>query len=156
MPGTEPRLAELWAAAKTRLDTATMQSIIGAAGRVQLSWDTLASLAPATEPWGRVVVIPVSGGGGVIESGVVRRVHFVVRCDRNEYRAPNYDPLVSLEAAQSEVRTRLDDWVPTASSKYALVVRVYRKRPAQALPLWDAGERFWFTASTYAVEVLAY
>lgn len=151
---TPPRVWELWAAIPARLDTATMQTILGGAGRVKLSTADMTPEGAETEAWGRLVIVPVRrvyGEPAEVE-GRRRLVPFLVRA---EVHSPggNYQPAIALEAAQAEAFTRLHGWAPGAFTRAKVEGWIWRETPPQALPLWDDAHGTWFMSAEYRAVV---
>lgn len=147
---TPPRVFELWAAMPARLDTATMQAILGGSGRIKLGSDDLSPLGTESQVWGRIVIAPVRRfyGEPTDEPGRRRVVPFLIR---SEVHSPGgaFQPAIALEAAQNEAFARLHGWKPTGWSRARLVEPIWRETSPQSLPLWDESTGLWFLSSEY-------
>lgn len=151
---TPPRMGELWAVLPTRLDTATMQSILGGAGRIVLITDDAATdpQGAETAAWGRGVIAPVRRAFGEPESnpGRDRMVPFLVRFDAHPPGgATGYDPSIVLEAAHAEAFQQLHGWTPSGFTRASMDRPIWRHSDPQALPLWDGETGVWFTSAEY-------
>lgn len=151
---TPPRIWALWSAAKARLDSATMRTILGGSARVKLETDDLAPLGAETDAWGRIVIAPVRRlfGEPTEAPGRGRVVPFLVR---SEVHSPGgaYNPALSLEAAQNEAFTRLHGWIPGALTGARVDLAIWRETAPQALPLWDDASGLWFLSAEYRAVV---
>jgi hypothetical protein len=148
------RLAEFWSALKSRLNTARMTTLQGGAARIYTADDFPLVPFPIDAPHGRTVILPVTTLWPQEETGLTTPVAFLVRCDRNWYVAPGYNPLVPLEAAQAEVLKQLDQWVPTGLPWATIITPVFRRYRPQRLPLRDDEDKTWFLSTVYQFDAV--
>lgn len=147
---TPPRAYELWAAMKTRLDTARMRTILGGAKRIRLVTDDLSPLGAETAAWGRVVIVPVRRlyGEPAEGAGRTRELPFLIR---TEVHAPDaaYNPAIAAEAAQNEAFARIHGWAPAAFTYGRVIGPMSRETVPQSLPMWDNDLGVWFLSAEY-------
>lgn len=153
---TPPRVWELWNALPARLDTATMQTILGGSGRVNIATDEMEQEGAESTVWGRAVVVPVSRffGEPEEEPGRRRLTPFLIRTEVHVPRGLAYEPAITLEAAQNEAFARLHGWAPTGFTHLRVVGQIWRHTVPQSLPLWDqSAGGLWFLSAEYRAYV---
>lgn len=151
---TPPRTGELWGSVLERLDSVTMQGVLGGAGRIFLITASGATTAQGaeTQAWGRGVVAPIRRMFGEPEAnlGQFRLISWLVRFDIHPPGgATGYDPALPLELAQAEAFARLHNWQPTGWTKASINRPIWRHSDPQSLPLWDNDTGVWFTSAEY-------
>lgn len=163
-----PRLSELFDALKVRLDSARMQTMLGAAGRVFKASDDGVKDRPAAEgsPGRRVVIIPVRTPWNTQELGGRQRVVRFMVVSEMQRGSKTDDPAVALEAIQDEAFMRLEGWRPSNAELLAthpgdgavaplltIVLPMYRSRPPQSGAEWDERSGLYFLSSEYHATV---
>lgn len=145
------KLRLFWEAVALQLASARMDTILMGAGRI---YDSPASLPEQGEadraPWGRLVIVPgVVPGGDFDRPDEPRQVLFLVRAEFADYRTPEYDVRVSLDAAHEEAKALLWGWMPPQVPGMRVLQGVYRFRYPIAQPLLDSERGVWFTSAEY-------
>lgn len=153
-------LHEFWEAMRTRLDTATMQAILGGAGRVYVPSDGQDDI-PAVEgdqdqPWGQIVMLPRETlWPQKDEPGTMQNVAWIASVRFNDYRASGYDVGISVGAAHAELFARLDNWVPDPQpTKVVIVVPVWRESSPSASPLFDQSRNLWLSNAQFRTQAV--
>lgn len=150
-----PRVSDLWPLVKTHLSSATMQTILGGAGRVKLITDSMAPEGAETAAWGRLVIAPGQRffGQPAEESDRGTLVPWLIRA---EIHSPggSYNPAIALEAAQAEAFKLLHGWEPTGLTKARATQLAYRERGPQSFPSWDETNGLYWTSAEYRIYLL--
>lgn len=152
-----PLLDAFWTALKTRLDTATMQGILGGAGRIHVAGveEIPPREGPENADWGRVVVVPSDALWPRIEVAYEPQ-HFalLLRAEFNDWKASGYSASRGLGLAQQEAYTLLDAWLPTGVSGVLFVLPLTRRSAPQVAPLRDEDRGLLVTSSQYRAEIV--
>lgn len=149
-----PRVAGFWGAVKARLLAGPrMAAILGGAGRVYLLTDPHDDPEGAEgRPWGRIVLLPVTSPfAGPEQAGRDRLLSFLARSEFNDIEDPEYNVLLSLDAAQEEVFRQLHGWRPADGSIPGANVfgAVHRSAAPDVMPLYDDTRGLYYVSSTY-------
>lgn len=152
---TTARVAEFWHTLRTRLDTPALGVIQGAQGRVYIPSDASQEMPGPDQPAGRTVILPIATLWPVLERQSTDLVPFLVRTDRNDFDAPNYDGLVAAEAAQAEIYGQLQGWCPEGFTFLRVAFAVYRRRAPERLLQRDEVRQCWFLSSDFQFEAAA-
>ncbi len=149
------RIASLWGAIKTQLNTTRMGQINGGMNRIYYLTDDFGSPeGPETMAWSRVVVVPAVRAWAEIDTpGEIRTVGFLIRSEANDVRLAGYDVGTMLEASQDEAYARLHGWKPTGFTRFVVALPFYRWTPPQPVPMWDGERHLWFLSSEFRVDL---
>ena len=122
-----PVTSDFWEAAKARLDSAAMQQLTRAAGRIYLEGEY--DSAPTGRYWGRVVLVPVETLWPVVWlPGSPVSVPFLVRTDWPNTQEPGYDTSREMQAAHRIAFELLQGWSPTGMNDVQVAMPVYCHR----------------------------
>lgn len=147
---------EFWQAVKTRLNTATMQAVLGGANRVYLeSEDYSKPEGVEGGEWGRVVIVPTATLWADADSsmGPTRNLAFMVRAELSNFTKLGYDHTIPLDAAQDEAENQLIGWCPGGLTRIVILLPLYLQANRQPLPLWDDDRGLYFTSAQFRTEV---
>jgi hypothetical protein len=149
-----PRLAELWPAIQTRLDTPDAKKIMVVGRTFRVTEDFASFRGQEGTAWGMQVVKGIRTLWPDREvSDVYRPLYFQVA---SYYNAPaGYDPSDPLEKLQDIAYQQLHGWVPPKETFKRVLVsfRIVRERPPQNMPDWDEDRMLWMLSSDYHTEV---
>lgn len=146
----------LWDDLKLRLDSATMQTILGngiaITGRVYIEGEELPALA-AGVPGARLAIVPTDTlWPDQWAPGETERLGFLIRAEAP--RIEGHRVGRALEAAQAEAFALLNGYTPAALAYVFVALRVFLFRRWQPLPLWDPERLLSYVSAEYRCEVV--
>lgn len=150
-----PISASFWDAVITRLDTAALQQLTRAPGRVSLVGDDVDVPFEEGELGGRVVVVPVQTLWTTEWlPGSPSSVPFLVRTDWNPVRQPGYDIAEEMEAAQRLCFEQLQSWDAGTLSSCMVAFPVFLFRAWQPRAQFDAATGLVFLSAEYRCQLV--
>jgi len=148
------RLDEFWTALKDRLnaDSRMTNALYGPNRVFRATDDYEAVRGGENEPWGRVVILPVSPAWEIVAvPGETRKTNFLIRAEFNDYEEEGYEVSFDLEAAQEAAYLSLEGWTPVFP-RVQVAFNVYRYSYPQPIPYMDDPTGTWWTSSEYRFE----
>jgi hypothetical protein len=156
--GAPRRTPRVWAFlddVKARLATATINALLGGAGRIYKATDDFDEPEGAEDAqWSRLVVIPVTTVWATPErAGHDRMLPFALRAETHPPDT-SLDASKVLETIHEEALLLLEGWVPGVHTYYRVLTAVYRATTPQTQPEFDEARGLWLNTAQYTAHLL--